>query len=276
MSVDASSESQSNPLGEENRDRQFANTLARGLEVLRAFTATESVLTNRAISDRTGLHKATVSRLCYTLSLYGYLRQTESGAYTLGTAVLSLVHPLLASLRLRQTARPMLQSLAEQTGCTVNLALRERVSAIYVDSVRPDLANPHLPEVGSVSPLLQSAIGRAIILAVHGEDRTQLLNRIQVNDPAEYEQGIEYLNADRQLLSAKGYCRARGPWKADIDAIAVPIPLPRHVDVAAINCTIAIKSRLSVDLDSVAPLLLATAHNIAVAFCSQRTFEGPL
>lgn len=192
MSVDASSDNHANQFDDGNRDRQFTNTLARGLDVLRAFTATESVLSNRAISDRTGLHKATVSRLCYTLTQYGYLRQTESGAYTLGTAVLSLVHPLLAGMQLRQTARPMLQSLAGQTRCTVNLALRERVSAIYIDSVRPDFANPHLPDVGSVSPLLQSAIGRAIILAVHGQDRTQLLNRIKVSDPAEYNQSIGY------------------------------------------------------------------------------------
>ena len=254
----------SSPLDSE-QDRQFAITLARGLEVLRAFTASEPVLTNRAISDRTKLHKATVSRLCYTLTLFGYLRQTDTGAYTLGTAVLSLAHPLLASLPLRQVARPMLQELAAKTGCTVNLASRERVSAIYIDTVRPDISNPYLPDVGSVSPLLQSAIGRALILAHQGQDRTQLLNRIKISDPGQYEQGLEFLAADEELLRTNGYCSARGSWKADIDAIATPIPLPRQYEIAAINCTISTRAKRRVDLDTVAPLLLLTARQIAVA-----------
>ena len=48
-------------------DRKFANTLARGLAVLRAFRASDSGLTHAQIADRTGLPKPTVSRLTYTL-----------------------------------------------------------------------------------------------------------------------------------------------------------------------------------------------------------------
>src|ERR1039457_5610771 len=55
-------------------DRQFATTLARGLDVLRCFSATEPELTNKEISGRTGLPKPTVSRLTYTLTRLGYLR----------------------------------------------------------------------------------------------------------------------------------------------------------------------------------------------------------
>src|SRR3546814_11280775 len=49
-------------------DRQFAMNLARGLEVLRAFSASAPLLGNREIADRTGLPKPTVSRLTYTRS----------------------------------------------------------------------------------------------------------------------------------------------------------------------------------------------------------------
>jgi hypothetical protein len=60
---------------EDEVDRQFATTLARGLDVLRCFTATEPELTNKEISGRAGLPKPTVSRLTYTLTRLGYLRQ---------------------------------------------------------------------------------------------------------------------------------------------------------------------------------------------------------
>ena len=53
---------------EHDGDRQFATTLARGLEVLRVFTPLEPMLGNKEISVRTGLPKPTVSRLTYTLT----------------------------------------------------------------------------------------------------------------------------------------------------------------------------------------------------------------
>jgi DNA-binding IclR family transcriptional regulator len=81
-------------------DRQFSMNLARGMEVLRAFTAVDPVLGNREISDRTGLPKPTVSRLTYTLTLLGYLSRVEGlQKYRLGSGVLSLGYPLLANMR---------------------------------------------------------------------------------------------------------------------------------------------------------------------------------
>src|SRR5919202_1383547 len=58
-------------------DRNFSENLARGLDVLRAFTAEDRVLSNRELSDRTGLPKPTISRLTYTLTLLGYLSRVE-------------------------------------------------------------------------------------------------------------------------------------------------------------------------------------------------------
>src|SRR6266571_2034005 len=46
-------------------DRKFVVALARGLDVLRAFTPNEGLLGNQEIVTRTGLPKATVSRLTY-------------------------------------------------------------------------------------------------------------------------------------------------------------------------------------------------------------------
>ena len=72
-------------------DRQFSMNLARGMQVLRAFSVREPLLGNRELADRTGLPKPTISRLTYTLTLLGYLsRDTRLKKYRLGTGVLSL------------------------------------------------------------------------------------------------------------------------------------------------------------------------------------------
>ena len=99
---------------EHEGDRQFATTLARGLEVLRCFTPLEPMLGNKEISVRTGLPKPTVSRLTYTLTKLGYLRHNiRLGKYQLGSAVLSIGYPLLASMSVRQVARQHMKDLAD-------------------------------------------------------------------------------------------------------------------------------------------------------------------
>ncbi|WP_265658397.1 helix-turn-helix domain-containing protein, partial [Verminephrobacter eiseniae] len=45
------------------RDPRFATTLAHGLALLEAFDATHAALTNKELAERSGLSKATVSRL---------------------------------------------------------------------------------------------------------------------------------------------------------------------------------------------------------------------
>ncbi|HKB54422.1 MAG TPA: IclR family transcriptional regulator, partial [Ramlibacter sp.] len=208
-------------------DRQFSMNLARGMEVLRAFTATDPLLGNREISDRTGLPKPTVSRLTYTLTLLGYLtRDTGLQKYRLGTGVLSLSHPLLASMHVRQAARPLMEQLARNTGCTVNLGMRDRANVVYIDTVRADSANQHMPDIGSTRPLLACAIGRALILACPPPERAAILNHLKVHDRALFEAQRAALEADQKLLPAHGFCHSRGDWKKELHAVAVPVRVP--------------------------------------------------
>ncbi|MDA0963080.1 MAG: helix-turn-helix domain-containing protein, partial [Proteobacteria bacterium] len=58
---------------EDSKDRNFITALARGLEVLRCFRRGEVELTNTDFAERTGLPKATVSRVTHTLCKLDYL-----------------------------------------------------------------------------------------------------------------------------------------------------------------------------------------------------------
>ena len=56
---------------EEDKDRQFVTALARGLELLRCFTPSESVLGNQELARKTGLPKPTITRMTHTLTRLG-------------------------------------------------------------------------------------------------------------------------------------------------------------------------------------------------------------
>src|SRR4051794_7933221 len=98
----------------EDKDSQFATTLARGIDLLLCYRVGESVLGNRDFVQRTGLSKTTVSRLTHTLTRLGYLRHdARLEKYRLGPAVLSMGYPLLANMQIRQIARPLMRELSE-------------------------------------------------------------------------------------------------------------------------------------------------------------------
>lgn len=221
-------------------DRNFSSNLARGLDVLRAFTATDPVLSNREISDRTGLPKPTVSRLTYTLTTLGYLSRVEQfQKFRLAAGVLSLSYPMLAGMRVRQVARPHMERIARETGCTVNLAMRDQLTAVYVDTCRVDGGNIYQPDIGSTRPLLCTAIGRALIFGASPAERTAILNRLKVLAPEQIERDHGFWEAEQKHYPIRGYTYSTGDWRREIHGIAVPIRQPRREEPVALTCTIS-------------------------------------
>lgn len=248
-------------------DRQFSMNLARGMEVLRAFTLAEPLLGNREISDRTGLPKPTVSRLTYTLTLLGYLSRVDGlQKYRLGSGVLSLGYPLLANMRVRQIARSIMEKVARETGCTVNLGMRDRTSVVYVDTCRVDQGNVYQPDIGSTRPLLSTAIGRALILASAPPERSAILNRLKVEDPNRFALDKPLWEADQKAFTERGYCYSRGDWRKEVHAVAVPIRQSPREEPVALNCTLS-AYRLGKDTleKRVAPRLLDAVQQIETA-----------
>ncbi|MCS6766266.1 MAG: IclR family transcriptional regulator [Candidatus Protistobacter heckmanni] len=220
-------------------DRQFTANLARGLEVLRAFTPTDFLLGNSELCQRTGLPKATISRLTYTLTQMGYLvRVDRLQKYRLGPEVLMLGYPMLAGLEVRHIARPHMEALARATGCTVNLGMLGRLEVVYIDALRLDRGNILQPDIGSARPLLTTSIGRALLLASPAAERTAILNRLRVANPSRFAEEKGFLAGDEERFRAEGFCLARGDFNSDIHAVAAPVRAgPRDHPLLALNCT---------------------------------------
>ena len=98
-------------------DRQFANTLERGLRVLATFSGTQRELGNREIAEATSLPRPTVSRLTHTLVELGYLRRCpDSMRFELSTRGLAWMVAASSAEReqaLREVAHGQPESLDE-------------------------------------------------------------------------------------------------------------------------------------------------------------------
>jgi len=251
----------------ENGDRQFVTALARGLEVLRAFTTAEPLLGNQEIAAFTGLPKPTVSRLTYTLTRLGYLSYSERlGKYQLGTPVLSLGHAVLNSLHIRQMARPYMQALADHGNASVSLGGRDRLSMVYVEHCRSDAAVTLRLDLGSRLPIATTAMGRALLAALPEAERAHLMEAIRREDPVGWPRvrdGIEQAVADYRR---QGFVTSMGDWQPDVNAVGVPLFPPDGSPIMAFNCGgpsyLLSPERLIEDLG---PRLVVLARNVAAA-----------
>src|SRR5215475_2396438 len=162
MSKPASTTSLSARVSDSVDERKFVVALARGLDLLRAFRPGETLLGNRDFVERTGLPKATVNRLAYTLTVLGYLRFDESlGKYALDAGVLSLGFALLSGTDTLELARPHLRAFAREVGAAVSLGCRDGLDMVYLETIRSETALTLGLASGSKLSMLTSSMGRA-------------------------------------------------------------------------------------------------------------------
>jgi DNA-binding IclR family transcriptional regulator len=222
----------------ERRDRQFVTALARGLDILRCFKPGDRYLGNQEIARRTGLPKATVSRLTYTLTELGYLRCSRPlAAYCLGAGVLSMGYSMVAQLDVRRVARPLMQALAEHTGLSVSLGMRDRLSMVYLDTYRNASTFTVQLEVGSPIPVAVTSMGRAYLCGLREPERKALLDRIRRAEGPEWprvRKGIEQARRDHEAL---GFCFSLGDWRKEIHAVAAPLVPADDSEVLVFSCS---------------------------------------
>jgi DNA-binding IclR family transcriptional regulator len=220
----------------DEKDRNFVTALARGLELLRCFSPSERLLGNQELSAKTGLAKATVSRLTHTLAQQGYLKkQTDSGKYQLDVGVLAFGYQMLSNLSVRTVAHPLMDELARYAQAAVAMAARDRLQMVYLDVVHGQANMTMRRQVGSYLPLHLSSVGRACLAAMPEQERAFLLDHIRERHSAEWRDIRRGLDRAFQDYEDYGYCLSIGEWTRDVNSVAVPL-MHREHGILAFNC----------------------------------------
>lgn len=253
------------------RDRKFVVALARGLEVLRAFTPSEGLLGNQEIATRTGLPKATVSRLTYTLMRLGYLSHfARLGKYQLAPAAMSLGYSALANMRVREVARPFMQELADYSRASVALGSRDRLSLVYIENCRSENGVTLRLDVGARVPIATTAMGRALIAALPAREREFLFGHISKNEGNRWPRVRAGLEQAVEDLARRGFTLSHGEWQPDVSAVGVPLIAADGSGVFAFNCGAPAyqitRERLEQDIG---PRLVNLVRNIEFALSSR-------
>ncbi|NUU04311.1 IclR family transcriptional regulator [Herbaspirillum robiniae] len=202
--------------------------IERGFAVLDAFLGEAEWLANQDIALRTGLPKATVSRLAQTLTALGYLTYSEQRRkYRLAVAVLSLGFAAMVDTDVVLQARPLMQKLADDNGVFVALAGRDGLDMIFFENCHSASNSATVGlGVGEHMPMASSPVGWALLACLHENERNYLLDHMRP-----YHKRDDWMSVRQKLTDAetqiaeKAYCVSSGDWGPDITVVATPLQL---------------------------------------------------
>lgn len=212
---------------EDLADRPFVTALARGLEVLRCFDASNRALGTTQIAARTGLPQPTVWRLCYTLQRLGYLTQVPNeDKLRVAAPVLALGMTALVGMPSLDLAKPLMQAVADRFRAAVAIGQRDRDSILYLQRCQGDSPLLTNLRVGSRIPIYNSAIGWAYLAAQPDAERDALLAELVPPGEKLAEQAYADAMANYQEY---GFVMNFGVQHKAINTVAVPIALDSGV-----------------------------------------------
>jgi DNA-binding IclR family transcriptional regulator len=239
--------------------------IERGLAVLDAFLGEGEWLANQDIAARTGLPKATISRLTQTLRALGYLTYSEERRkYRLGLAVLSLGFAANVDTDVVLRARPLMQKLADDNGVFVGLAGRDGLDMIFFENCHS--ASNHATVglgVGEHLPMAASPVGWALLSCLHENERNYLMDHMRP-----YHKRDEWMTLRQKLTDAqaqiddKSYCLSSGDWGPDITVVATPLKLAGRTPMVLLcagQTRVLTKARVEA---KAGPQLLAMRRNL--------------
>ncbi len=246
----------------------FVESLARGLDVLRAFDSARSSMSLAEVATATGLARPTARRLLLTLEELGYVRSLD-GAFTLTPKVITLGTAYVASLGLWEVARPHLEALVKQTGESSSMAQLDGSDIIYVARVSVPKIIALRVDIGTLFPAPQTSQGKVLLAALSADDLAATL-AIPSRSGLPPRPPVEPVETRMRLLDELTKVRARGWALADeelapgVRSIAVPVRDGTGTVRAAMNVTVhAAETSTEHLLDTHLPRLLRAAGDVS-------------
>jgi len=169
---------------QEPRPPQGAQAALRAIRLLKLFTIERPEMSLAELSKAAGLNKTTTHRLLRALQSESLVeRNPATSQYSLGAGLMALGVQALASSDLRRRVRPMLRSLAHESGETATLEVPVEGSMLILDEVTGRHVVGAAGNVGTIWPLHATSSGKAYM--------------------AFEEDGIEQLGSDLRPLTEK-------------------------------------------------------------------------
>lgn len=202
----------------------IVDSLATALRLLDYFTVKEPELSLRQLSEKSGLYKSRIHRLCGTLVHSGFLIRMPWSSYRLGPKLMALGKIYENTNTMVTTARPIMQELANLTGESVALFSLDGEMSFCLAREYGSSRLVFFINEGDRMQLHASAAGRVLMAygpdalreKILGGDWLERFTPRTIVDP-------EKIKAELDLIREREYAINRGERELEVAALAAPI-----------------------------------------------------
>ena len=250
----------------------YVQSFARGLEVIRSFSADRPVQTLSEVAAQTGLTRAGARRILLTLQTLGYVACADGKHFELTPRILDLGFAYLSSQPLWNLAMPAMETLSEAVQESCSAGVLDGLEVVYVVRVHAHKIMSTNLGVGSRLPAFWTSMGRVLLA---GLPQPQLL-ALLANCPR--EPFTRYtLTEDADLLAAIEVVRQQG-WalinqelEEGLISVAAPLHNAQGQCVGAINVSGQANRTNAQEMQArIVPHLLRAAQTISLLMRTAR------
>lgn len=157
----------------------YVRSFARGLSVIRSFSANSPLQNASQVAKMAGLDRAGARRLLHTLETLGYARR-EGSKFCLTPHILDLAYVYLSTTRLWGTVEPVMQRLVGAVQESSSVTVLDGTEIVHVAGIPgPRLMTTH-SAIGTRFPAYCTSTGRVLLggLSKHDLDRTLKMSNL--------------------------------------------------------------------------------------------------
>jgi len=240
--------------------------ISKVLLILEALQGSSAGLGLKAICDLTGIHKSTAHRFLKHLERERYLIRTQAGAYLIGPRLSQMSARGNLGATLQAVARPILWELWKSTQETVNLAVLDQGTVLYVDVIE----SPHefrlSSRVGTRRSLHVTALGKALAAFLPAESRENILTTIAFQ-PATPRTIMNLLQFRQELekIRRQGYAVDDEEAVQGARCVSAPILNSDREPIAAVSVSGPVTRVSPHQVAGLAEAVTSAAHAISAA-----------
>lgn len=213
----------------------YVQSFARGLEVIRSFSAATPQQTLSEVAARTGLTRAGARRILLTLQTLGYV-ETDGKLFRLSPRILDLGFAYLSSLPIWNLAEPVMEDLVEEVRESSSAAVLDGLDIVYVLRVPTHKIMRTNLGVGSRLPAPWTSMGRVLLAGLPDAElearlAQQPLERFTAHTTTDLPTLLAHIRQARQ----QGWCLVNQELEEGLISIAAPLADRTGRTVAALN-----------------------------------------
>jgi DNA-binding IclR family transcriptional regulator len=226
-----------NKLNATKESERLVDVVLKATSILDCFLCGQPEISLHEISQKTGMYKSRILRLCGSLVTKGYLIPVARSKYKLGPKLLMLGKIYERSSTLISLARPVLRDLALLTGESVKLFAVEGKERICLARELGQSRLQYVVGEGELLPLYAGAGGKVLLAYAPEDFRREILDMAMKRSSPKLIVSGGRLQEELSTIRRQGYAITKNELSSAVCGIAAPVF--DHTNVICASLTVA-------------------------------------